>query len=59
MTAERVAMSLAAQRATSAPLRSRWRMSRALVDLLAQIQTRQNHPSPKCWAAFEITGTAN
>jgi hypothetical protein len=34
-------------------------MSRALVDLLAQIQTRQNHPSPKCWAAFEITGTAN
>jgi len=26
---------------------------------LAQIQTRQNHPSPKYWAAFEITGTAN
>jgi CHAT domain-containing protein len=26
---------------------------------LAQIRTRQNHRSPKYWAAFEITGTAN
>ena len=26
---------------------------------LAQIQTRKNHPAPRLWAAFEITGSAD
>jgi CHAT domain-containing protein len=26
---------------------------------LAQVQTRQNHPEPRLWAAFEITGSAD